>query len=58
MPSANRGEVWIVDRGYTGKKRPCLVLSVPFGDVDRALVTVVVHTTSVRRSDFEVVVTT
>ncbi|MDZ7289490.1 MAG: type II toxin-antitoxin system PemK/MazF family toxin [candidate division KSB1 bacterium] len=36
------------------KVRPCLVLSVPYQDEDRALVTVVPHTTSPRNSRFEV----
>ena len=54
MPTPNRGEVWIVDLGMAGKVRPCLVLSVPAGLADRALVTVVAHTTSVRGSNFEV----
>jgi mRNA interferase MazF len=35
------------------KIRPALVVSVPPADEDRALVTVVPHTTSVRRSRFE-----
>jgi mRNA interferase MazF len=54
MPTPDRGEVWLVDLGYSGKVRPCLVLSVPVEDVDRALVTVVTHTTSPRNSRFEV----
>jgi mRNA interferase MazF len=58
MPTAKRGEVWIIDLGFAAKVRPCLVLSVPAGLLDRALVTVVAHTTSVRGSAFEVVVTT
>jgi mRNA interferase MazF len=56
MPAANWGEVWIVDLGLIGKVRPCLVLSVLPGLQDRALVTLVAHTTSVRNSNFEVVV--
>ena len=56
MPSANRGEVWIVDLGYLDKTRPCLVLTVPLLDTDRALVTVIPHTTSPRGTRFEVVV--
>jgi mRNA interferase MazF len=36
------------------KVRPCLVLSIPFQDEDRALLTVVPHTTSPRHSRFEV----
>lgn len=49
-----RGEVWLVDLGYVAKVRPCLVVSIPVLDQDRALVTVVPHTTSVRGSRFEV----
>jgi len=36
------------------KVRPILVLSIPFGDRDRAVVTVVFHTTALWGSDFEV----
>jgi len=48
-----RGEVWIVDLGMTAKIRPCLVLSAPIGETDRALVTLVPHTTSTRGTLFE-----
>lgn len=54
MADPDRGEVWLVDLGYAAKVRPCLVLSVPAEDRDRALVTVVAHTTSPRGSRFEV----
>jgi mRNA interferase MazF len=54
MPNPNRGEVWLVDLGYTAKVRPCLVLSIPALDEDRALATLVAHTTSARGSRFEV----
>jgi len=54
MPAANRGEVWLVDLGITGKVRPCVALSVPAGLQDRALVTLVAHTTSARGSNFEI----
>lgn len=54
MPSAKRGEVWIVDLGLAAKVRPCVVLSVPPNVEDRALVTIVAHTTSPRNSRFEV----
>ena len=50
----NRGEVWLADLGYLGKIRPVLILSVPAGDEDRALVTYVIRTTSVRGSAYEV----
>jgi mRNA interferase MazF len=36
------------------KVRPVLILSVPFADGDRALVTVVFHSTALRGSQFEV----
>ncbi len=45
-----RGEVWIFDLGMTAKTRPVLVVSVAFGDVDRAIVTVVPPTTELRGS--------
>jgi mRNA interferase MazF len=54
MPNPDRGEVWIVDLGLAAKIRPCLVLSVPPAVDDRALVTLVPHTTSPRNSRFEV----
>jgi len=54
MPSANRGEVWIVDLGLVAKVRPCVVISIPPNDQDRALVTLAAHTTSPRDSRFEV----
>jgi len=48
-----RGEVWLVDLGLAAKVRPCLVFSVPPEDSDRAIVTLIPHTTSVRSSRFE-----
>ena len=56
MPDPNRGEIWLVDLGYAAKVRPCLVLSIPAADEDRALATLVPHTTSTRASRFEVAV--
>ena len=50
-----RGEVWLFDLGMTEKVRPVLIVSVTFGDTDRALVTVVPHSTSLRGSQYEVV---
>jgi mRNA interferase MazF len=49
-----RGEVWLVDLGYVAKVRPCLVISIPVLEQDRALVTMMAHTTSARGSRFEV----
>ena len=54
MKSPDRGEVWLVDLGMIAKIRPCLVLSIPVLDVDRALTTVLPHTTSTRGSRFEI----
>lgn len=55
MPEPGRGEVWLVDLGLVAKIRPCLVLSVPAtGPNDRALVTLVAHTTSPRGTAYEV----
>src|SRR5271169_5437150 len=49
-----RGEIWQVDFGITQKVRPALVISVPYGDLDRALIGVIPHTTATRGSQFEV----
>ena len=49
-----RGEVWIVDLGLSAKVRPAVVVSIPVDDADRALVTLIPHTTSVRGTRFEV----
>jgi mRNA interferase MazF len=54
VTSPQRGEVWLVDPGLAAKVRPGLVLSVPLEDADRALVTLVPHTTTLRGSRFEV----
>ena len=54
MAIPSRGEVWLIDFGMAGKTRPALVVSVPFGDQDRSLITVVPHTTSLRGSAYEV----
>jgi len=54
MPDTIRGDVWLADLGIAAKVRPCLVLSIPVLDVDRALVTLVPHSTSPRESRFEV----
>jgi len=36
------------------KVRPVVILSIPFADTDRAVVTAVFHTTALRGSEFEV----
>jgi mRNA interferase MazF len=55
LKQPRRGEVWLVDLGLAAKTRPALVVSVPPGDNDRALVAVVPHTTSLRGTQFEAV---
>src|SRR5947209_5226806 len=54
MKPPQRGEIWLVDLGLAAKVRPALVMSVPPSQSDRALVTLVPHTTSLRGSRFEV----
>lgn len=49
-----RGEVWQVDFGMAQKVRPALIISISYGDTDRALIGVVPHTTAIRGSQFEV----
>src|SRR4051812_33675406 len=54
MPNVNRGEVWQIDFGLAAKVRPALILGADFGDEDRAIVTVIYHTTSLRASFYEI----
>lgn len=55
MSRAQRGEIWLVDLRMVAKTRPVLILSVAYNDQERALVTFVPRTTSVREgSRFEV----
>lgn len=54
MPS--RGEVWLVDLGMAQKIRPALILNRAFRDTDRALISVIPHTTSLRGSDLEIAI--
>ena len=42
-----RGEIWLADLGMTAKLRPVLLLSVPYSDEERAIITYVPRTTSV-----------
>ena len=49
-----RRDVWLADCGMAAKVRPVVVISIPFQDSDRALITVVPHTTTVIGSDFEI----
>ena len=56
MANPERGEVWLVDLGYAGKTRPGLIISIAFLDQERAVLTLVSHTTSTRGSRFEVII--
>lgn len=49
-----RGEVWLFDLGMAAKVRPGLVVSVSYSDQERALITIVPHTTSLRGSAYEI----
>jgi mRNA interferase MazF len=51
--TGSRGSL-VVDLGMEGKVRPAVIVSVAYGDTDRALVTIVPHTTSLRGSQFEI----
>jgi len=53
-----RGEVWQVDFGMTQKVRPALIISVPYAEIDRALLGIIPHTTATRGSQFEVAIQT
>ena len=54
--AAQRGEVSLVDLGLAAKVRPALVISVPYRDDERALFSIIPHTTSIRSTRFEVAV--
>ena len=49
-----RGAIWLVDLGLAQKTRPAVILSVAYLDHERALVTYVPRTTTLRESRFEV----
>jgi len=49
-----RGDIWLVDLGLAQKVRPAVILSVAYLDHERALITYVPRTTSLRETRFEV----
>ena len=53
MAKPSRGDVWVVDLGFTAKVRPCLILSDYPSDDELALVVIVPHTTAVRNNRWE-----
>ena len=54
MPKASRSELWMADLGFVAKVRLVLILSVDYQDEERATVTYVLRTTSVRGTQYEV----
>lgn len=54
MPKAKRGEVWLADLGLAAKVRPVLVLSVAYEEDERAVVSFVTRTTTVRATKYAV----
>ena len=54
MPRAKRGEIWMADLGMVAKVRPVLILSVEYQEEERAIVTYVLRTTSMRGTRYEV----
>ena len=55
-PNIQRGDIWKADLGCLGKVRPVVVVSLPPADNERALFIVMAHTTSVWRTQYEVVI--
>lgn len=53
MPVVNRGEVWMIDFGLVAKVRPALLLTGNPTDDELDLVTVLLHTTSLRGNRWE-----
>lgn len=54
MANNRRGQVWLVDLGYAAKTRPAVIISIEPLDAERALITLVPHTTSMRGTRFEI----
>ena len=54
MPKACRGEPWVIDLGMVQKPRPCVILSINYLDQERAVVTYVPRTLTLRGTRFEV----
>ena len=53
MPAVNPGEVWMVDFGLAAKVRPALLLTGNPAVEELDLVTVLLHTTSLRDNHWE-----
>ena len=53
MPVVTRGDVWMVDFGMAAKVRPALLLTGHPADDELDVVTVLLHTTSLRGNQWE-----
>jgi mRNA interferase MazF len=53
-PEVKRGDIWLVDLGLAQKIRPTVILSVAYHDHERALITYIPRTTTLRETRFEV----
>jgi mRNA interferase MazF len=53
MPAVNPGEVWMTDFGMAAKVRPALVLTGNPASDELDLITLLLHTTSVRGNRWE-----
>lgn len=54
MISFSRGDVVVVDLGFTSKVRPCVVVSIANPDTQRNMAVVVPMTTEIRGGECEV----
>ena len=54
MPRARHGDLWIADLGFVAKVRPVLIMSVDYRAGERAVVTYIIRTPSVRGTQYEV----
>jgi mRNA interferase MazF len=54
MGKASRGELWMADLGLAAKVRPVLIMSVDYQENERAVVTYMLRTTSLRGTQYEV----
>jgi mRNA interferase MazF len=53
MPAISSGEVWLVDFGMAAKVRPALLLTSNPADDELDIITVLLHTTSLRGNRWE-----
>jgi mRNA interferase MazF len=56
MPAVTRGEVWVIDFGIAAKVRPALLLTGSPAADELDLVTVILHTTSLRGNRWELAI--